>query len=260
MLPDFALIRPTSLEHALGVIDEEHLPLCGGTELLLVMKMGLLFPTALVDLTGLPDLQRLDRNGGDLVIGGCVTHRTLSSDPLVRTAVPLLAEVEGFVGNPRVRAQGSIGGNLCFAEPKSDVATVLIALDARVTLVGPDGPRTVAMDRFVEGPYATVRDDRELLTEIRVPLGTPPRGRYVRLQTMERPTVGVAAVATDDRVRVVVGAVGRMPVHADFGTVSSVDVDRLMGLVEPLEDLTGAVDYKRHVTEVYVRKALAGLS
>lgn len=259
MLPDFDLLRPTSLDEALTVVDEDHIPISGGTELLLVMKMGMSTPEALVDVTRLDELDRLLIEDGQLVVGGGVAHRSVHRDPEVQRRLPVLAAVEEAVGNARVRAQGTVGGNLCFAEPRSDLATVLIGLDASVVLASAQHRRELPMAEFIEGPYTTVREDTELLVEVRIPV-QPRRGNYAKLQTVERPTVGVAAIADDDRVRIVVGAVGAVPVHRDFPSVGAVDVDAIMDLVAPLPDLTGSEEYKRHVTEVYIRRALEGLA
>lgn len=260
MLPDFQLVRPASLEEAVEAISEERVPVGGGTELLLAMKLGMLMPEALVDLTRLAELGEVEMGDGELVVGAGVSHLRLSTNADVRTHFPMLARVERAVGNPRVRAQGSIGGNLCFAEPKSDVATALIALDAEVTLLGPRGRRRMPVAEFIEGPYTTARADDELLVDVRVPVAGPRRASYVKFQTMERPTVGVASVVDDSAVRVVVGAVGALPVRADFPSVDAVDVDAILAQVEPLPDLTGSEDYKLHVTGVYIRRALEELA
>lgn len=259
MLPDFALVRPSTVAEAVAALDDDHLAVCGGTELLLAMKMGMIVPQALVDISRLPELGHLRVEGDELVIGAGVTHHRAGRDPQVRQRAAMLARVEDAVGNARVRAQGSIGGNLCFAEPKSDVATALIALDAEVVLAGPDGVRRMPVADFVVGPYTTDLDDRELLLEVRVPCDERNRATYLKFQTMERPTVGVAAAIAGDRVRVAVGAVGPSPVYADFGALGDVDVDALLERVEPMADLTGSVEYKQHITGLYIRRALEEL-
>lgn len=260
MLPDFALYRPATVAEAVTALDEDHVPLCGGTELLLAMSLGLMSPRALVDVGRLDEMRRLDVEEGTLVVGAAVTHREVHRSAAVQDLVPLLADVEAAVGNARVRAQGSVGGNLCFAEPKSDLAAALIALDADVVLAGPGGVRYVPVASFIEGPYSTIRGDDELLVEVRIPTRSTVRGCYLKFQTMERPTVGVAAVADGDRVRIVVGAVGPIPVVSDFGSLGEVDIEAVLAEVDPMPDLTGSVDYKRHVTEIYLRKAVAELS
>ncbi|MDH3250375.1 MAG: FAD binding domain-containing protein, partial [Acidimicrobiia bacterium] len=119
MLPPFEHLRPGSLEAALDTISETAAPYAGGTELLLAMKAGLLRPDTLVDVKRIDRLTRVETAGDQMSIGAAVTHREALSDPAVRRLLPVLAEVLGRVGNPRVRAVGTLGGNLCFAEPKS---------------------------------------------------------------------------------------------------------------------------------------------
>lgn len=261
MLSPFELERPVSIPDAVSRIGEDALPYCGGTELLLAMKMGLLRPGTLIDLKGIPELVGIRVDSGALVIGAATTHAQIATSPLVAGSFSLLAEVTERVGNARVRAQGSIGGNICFAEPRSDLTTVLVALDATVTMESPRGQREVRAADFLLGAYWTNREADELLTEIRVPLPeAPARGVYVKLQTSERPTVGVVALRRGDTVRIGIGAVAEKPFIADFDSASSVDSTDIASQLEPTADLAGSPRYKRHVTAVYIDRALAALS
>ena len=106
----------------------------GGTELLLVMKLGFAEYGHLVDVKGIPELRRLEAEDGALVIGGGVTHRTLERSALVREGWPALAAMERSVANVRVRGAGTLGGNLAFSDPHSDPATFLLAAEAEVEL------------------------------------------------------------------------------------------------------------------------------
>jgi carbon-monoxide dehydrogenase medium subunit len=255
VLPPFALHRPTTTAEALSLLAEDSVPYSGGTELLLAMRMGLIRPTALVDLKRIPEMQEIRTDGPRLLIGAGVSHDRLATDPLVEQHARLLAAAEREVGNARVRAQGSIGGNICFGEPRSDVATVLIALEAELGLASSAGERSVPAEEFFLGPYWTARDATELLTAISIPLPCA-EGVYLKFQTVERPTVAVAAVRRPGGdYRVVVGAVGEVPVWADYPVVGDVDPVDLVGRTSPVSDLTGSERYKRHVTEVYVRRA-----
>ena len=258
MLPAFALSRPTTVQGALELIDEDRVPYWGGTELLLAMRVGLLRPDVLVDLKRIPELRRIAVDGEELVIGAGCSHAELAASPIVRDAARLLAEVESGVGNVRVRSQGSVGGNLCFAEPRSDVAAVLIAMDASVELRTAGGSRNVAVRDFVLGPYWTDREPHELLTTIRVPLPAAD-GVYRRFRTSERPTVAVAAVRRASGVRVVIGAVSDRPYVVDAGSPAEIDVDEIGLAIDPTPDLAGSVRYKRHVTTVCLRRALREL-
>lgn len=256
VLPAFDLVRPHSVTEAIGAIADGGVPYAGGTELLLAMRAGLLRPETLVDLKALPELAFVENDDGRVSIGGSATHTAVASSPLVREHAPVLAQVLREVGNPRVRASGTLGGNLCFGEPKSDVAPILIALEASVTLRGKNGSRELPVEEFAIGPYTTSLGDSEILTSISIPT-VHGRIAYAKHQTMERPTVGVAiAVSGDGATRVVVGAVGPAPQVFDADDPNDVDPADIAASVEVLPDLTGGERYKRHMTGVTVRRAL----
>lgn len=260
-LPPFALRRPATIDEALRELSEDSVPYCGGTELLLAMRAGLHRPDALVDLKRVPELSGVRVDDGVLVIGATERHADLAAHPVIQERLPVFARMEKHIGNARVRSQGSIGGNLCFAEPKSDVATMLMALGATVTLAAPAARRTVTVEEFVAGPYYAEKEPDELLVDVRIPLRDGLRGAYVKFQTMERPTVGVAVLADDAAgwYRLGVGAVGEVPMAWSFGSLGEIDPDAVAGWVDPTPDLSGSEEYKRHVTGVYVRRALAKL-
>src|SRR5437870_4812343 len=160
MLRPFALHRPGTAEDAcalLATLGEDAAPYAGGTELLLLMKLGLLRPPHLVDvkrIAGFGDIA----DGPSLTIGATVTHRTLERSSLVGERAPLVAAVARHVANVRVRNVGTVGGNLAFADPHSDLATLFLTLDATVTLVSPRGRRELALADFTRGAWDTARE------------------------------------------------------------------------------------------------------
>lgn len=261
-LPAFAHARATTVDEALAELAGGAVPYHGGTELLAVLRLGLARPERLVDLKPVAELRGVRRDGDLLQIGAGTTHKELGADPLVRADAPLLGEVADLVGNVRVRASGTVGGNLCFAEPKSDVATALLALAATVTLRSPAGQRELPLDEFLLGAYETALEPGELLTAVSVRAGAAAAAAYCKLQTAERPTVGVAAAApgtASTRYRVVVGAVGELPVVIERDELAGFDARAIAAEVDVIPDLAGEEDYKRHVTAVYVGRALAAL-
>lgn len=261
VLPDFRYHRPSSLDEALKLVSIDQLPYAGGTELLLTMRAGLIRPDALVDLKRLSELRRITEAEDGVIVGGSVTHQAVIDSPLVRKSLPILTEVLGTVGNPRVRAAGTLGGNLCFAEPKSDVTTLLDALEAEVELRSATGTRTVPMENLIVGPYTTLREPNELLTSIRIPKRDGRPAVYRKYQTMERPTTCIAAAITlRGACRLVIGAVGGKPAAFEAPSPAELDLDRVLAKLEVLPDLTGSETYKRHLCAHYARDALENLA
>ncbi len=260
VLPRFELRRPETLADACEMLTFDDMPLAGGTELLLAMRMRVLRPDSLIDLKRIPDLAKILVEDETLVIGGTATHHAVATSTLVRERLPILPEVLAQVGNPRVRASGTLAGNLVFAEPKSDVIPILLALDAQLVLSSQDGTRSLAVDDFILGPYYSAREPDEVLTEIRIPLGRVRRAVYLKYQTMERPTVGVAALDFHSgQRRVVVGAVGEQATSLDMSPGDQVDGRSVAADIDPIPDIAGSARYKRHVTGVTIDRALARL-
>jgi aerobic carbon-monoxide dehydrogenase medium subunit len=279
MIPRFSLARPRSLAEAFAVhaaADGEGAYVAGGTELLQVMKMGLAQFATLIDLKGLPELRGVALEpDGALRIGAATTHRELERDPLVRAHLPALAGLEAHLANVRVRNQGTLGGNLAFAEPHSDPATFLLACDARVELAGPGGRRELAIDEFVLGPLYTARDADEILVAIRVPATPAGAGRaYEKAKFFERPAVAVAvqlgvAGGAVTGARVAVGSITEVPIlvpeaaaayqgapatETGLATAGAAAAAAFAGL-DAVDDLNGAAGYKRHLAGVLLRRA-----
>ena len=148
-------------------------------------------------------------------------------------------------------ARAPIGGNLAFAEPRSDLATACVALDASVEIAGPAGDRrTITVDELVVGPYETTLQPDELLVRLLVPARQRPGARYWKFQPMERPTLGVAIVPDGEQAIVVVGAATERPVRATLpsGTDgAAAAVHQFCAGLELIADLTGSAEYKRAV-------------
>lgn len=260
-LPSFAHERPTTLADALALIGEDAVPYGGGTELLLAMRVGLLRPAVMVDLKRIPELREIGVEDGALVIGGTATHDEIAEHPLVAEHASVLRRVERAVGNARVRSSGTIAGNICFAEPKSDLTVTLLALGAVLELASARGARTLTVDELLQGPYWTDRADDELLVKVSVPLEPGRVAVYRKFQLSERPTLGVAAVGWrgEARRRVVVGAATEVPVRVDVEQEAELDVDAFAAELDYVPDISGSEEFKRHIAAVMVRRALSEL-
>ncbi len=279
MIPRFSLVRPRSLDEAFAAhaaTEGEGAYVAGGTELLQVMKMGLAQFATLIDLKGLPELHGISvQPDGSLRIGAGATHREIERSQIVREAVPALIGLEAQLANVRVRNQGTLGGNLAFAEPHSDPATFLLACDADVELAGPGGSRRLPIIEFVVGPLFTAREPEEVLLAIHVPAAGAGVGRgYAKAKFFERPAVAVGVeFRTADGViaaaRVAVGSITEVPVLVDGAAAAfegvpateagmaavAQDAAAAFGELDAVDDLNGSADFKRYLAGALLEHA-----
>ncbi len=220
------VLRPTSLAELQALLreygDEAQL-YAGATELVVAMKLGLTDAELLIDLKGVAELADVMIDDDRVRIGATATHRWLERDPELGSVLPVLGEVERRVANARVRAIGTIGGNLVFGEPHSDPSTFLVAAQARYLLAGSDGSeRAVAAQEFLRGPFEADVMPGEVLTEIEVPRVPNRVYAYQRFVMTERPAANVAVRldVSDGQVTaaaVVVGAATPLPAELPAG-------------------------------------------
>jgi carbon-monoxide dehydrogenase medium subunit len=245
----------------------------GGTELLLAMKHDLLRYEHLIDVKTIAGLNRIELKDGAVMIGGTATHRAIERSSVVKENLPVLAEMETRVANVRVRASGTLGGNLCFAEPHSDPATLLLALGAKVNVQGKAGARSMAIDKLITGSYETSLAPDEIMTGVEIPvLAKSQRAAYLKFQLKERPTLGLALVMDLDgdtikKASAVVGSVSAVPTESEKANGllvgSKAQVEKQLGdaaqaladAADPLDDLEGSAEYKRHLIGVFLKRA-----
>ncbi len=276
MLARFAIHQPATVAEACGLLDAlgpEATVYAGGTELLVIMKERLAAFSDLVDIKHIPGLSDIHLDGDTVVIGPLATHRVIERHPLIRDRLPLLAALEANVANIRVRSTGTIGGNLCFAEPHSDPATLLVAWGARFTLISSRGEREIDAAGFFTGLLETARAHDEILTAIRVPIPTAHTvSAYERFKIHERPTATVAVTLTvaDGAIAhatIVAGSVCERPIRLGAAEAllagAPLDAsafaraaDAAQHEIEPTVDQFESTDYKRHLVGVLTRRAL----
>ena len=172
MLKRFRLEEPESaaeVSELLGRFGDSAKIYAGGTELLLAMKEGLVQYERLINVKKLKGLSEVSGENGTIKIGALCTHHQLENSSLLQQKLPSLVKLEQNVANVRVRQAGSIGGNLCFAEPHADPGTLLMALSAKLVAEKTSGKREITAEDFFVDAYETSLAADELLTGIRVP-------------------------------------------------------------------------------------------
>ncbi len=286
MIPVRHYVRPASLEAAARALREaggRARVLAGGTDLIVLMRAGRASPGCLVSLSGIPGLDRIERGEeGGLVLGTRVTWSAILEAAPAPVGFPapafaMLAEAAAEVGAVQTRNAGTLGGNLCHAAPSAEAAPPLLALDAAVEAVGPDGRRRIPLGAFLLGPNRTALAPDEVLAAIHVPPPPPGlAGTYLKgalRGAMEIAQVSVAAavaLAPDGRVaaaRVALGAVAPAPFrvaaaetalegrHPDAAAVAAAAA-HAAGAARPITDIRASAEYRRHLVEVLTRRAL----
>ena len=280
---EFDFAEPRSVAEASQMLAEygdDARIIAGGSALMLAMRQRMLAPTHLISVAKLPRLHGIDFDPHQgLRIGAMSRHVDVARSELVKAHAPVLARMAAQVANPQVRNQGTIGGNLCYADPSTDPPGCLMALDASVVLGSTRGERVLSMEEFLVDYYTTAMESDELLLEIRVPLPAPgTQGEYTRfLRTAaeHRPLVSVALVVqregqTCHQARLAVGASTPIPTRLRRAedclrgkTVNAQLAAQVAAIVaediQPVSDLRGSSEFRRAMVRAVTRRTVSTL-
>jgi carbon-monoxide dehydrogenase medium subunit len=275
----FEYHRAATADEALALLDrygDDAKVLAGGMSLIPLMKLRFASPGHLIDIGRLAELSGISESEGALRVGALTRHRDLASSEVLAAGYPAMAAAAPLIADPIVRNQGTIGGSLAHADPAGDWGSVLVALDAEVVARSSSGERVIAVDDLLESQFTTTLAANELLTEIRVPAPEARSGgTYLKLERKvgDFATVGVAVQLSleDGRVgRAGIGltAVGSRNVKAGDAEAAlrgreptedaCAEAARLAAAAaQPIDDVRGSIEYKRHMVEVFVRRGLS---
>jgi carbon-monoxide dehydrogenase medium subunit len=192
---------------ALADAGEDARVLAGGQSLAIMMRLGLARPPALVSLRDCPGAAAIVACEHGLVLGPRTTMAAAAASAAVRAAAPVLADAASQVASPHVRNFGTVVGNLCQADPGSDLAAPLLCHDAVATARSAAGERRIPVSQFVQGPFQLSLAEGEFVTALSVPPLPGWRGAYRKLvwRSADHPLAGAAA-AVDVRDGVIAGA------------------------------------------------------
>ncbi len=267
----FDYVRAGSADEAVALVaehGEDAKFLAGGMSLLPLMKLRLSTPTVLVDVGRLGDLSYV-RDGGDhIAIGALTRHRDLETNDMLAEECGVVRAVAGQVGDNQVRHRGTIGGSVAHGDPASDLPAALLALDATFVVHGPGGARHIAAHDFFEGFLETALAPDELLTEIHVPKTGASGFGFQKFNRRAQDYAIVGAVATRVRGDTHIGLVnmGTTPLRAHAVEqalaqgASPADAAREAAVgTEPPADLGASSEFRSHLAQVLVRRALEAL-
>jgi carbon-monoxide dehydrogenase medium subunit len=260
---DFAYHRPASLADAAAAFagGGEAAYLAGGHTLLPAIKSRLRAPDALIDLAAIPGLTGVSEDGDRVWIGAMTTHAAVEADKALRAALPSLARLASGIGDPQVRARGTLGGVLANNDPAADYPAAALALDA---IIETDRARHRADDYF-QGMFATALEDGEIIR--RIGFRTPVRAAYAKFRhpASRYAIVGVfVARHGDGSVRVAVTGAGPGVfrwAEAEAALAADWSVAAVAGLAPEADDLNtdihAGAEYRAHLCGVMLAKAVA---
>jgi aerobic carbon-monoxide dehydrogenase medium subunit len=279
MIPGaFEYYAPRSLTDAVKFLTEHKDDvkiLSGGQSLLPLMKMRLSKPGFIVDIGRIPGLDMITEEGDSLIIGGLITHAQIESSELLKKKCPLLPQTATTIADVQVRNCGTIGGSVAHADPAGDWPATIVTLDAEIKIVGPNGERWVKCADFFLGLLMSVLEPDEIVTAIKVPITGNDKTAYLKAAPRSSgfAVVGVAVrLALDGNEtcnEIAVGITGVTDKAYRAERVEQMLKGKRLGAsaieqaareatrnIEVIEDINGSSEYRKHLTEVYVARAM----
>lgn len=280
MIPaTFEYQAPATIDEALSLLaanPDEAKILAGGHSLIPAMKLRLAQPGLLVDIGRIKDLAYIREQGDQIAIGAMTTHHKIESSALLQKICQLLPDCASHIGDVQVRNKGTIGGSVAHSDPAGDWPAAIIALNAQMVAVGANGERTINADDFFVDLLTTALTPGEILREVRIP---KPSGRFVHsYQKVRHPASGFAVVGIAVAMRLAAdgscetASVGITGVASKAYRAAAVEAalkgqplnDQTIALaaahatdgIDANSDLYASEDYRRHLAQVYTKRAL----
>lgn len=284
MIPaQFDYVTPATLNEALALLAEhpdDAKILAGGHSLIPAMKLRLAMPQLLIDIGRIKDLAYINEADSQIRIGAMTTHYQIESSARLKEICPVLPAAAALIGDVQVRNKGTLGGSLAHADPAADWPAVMLALKAEIVVVGGNGERLISADDFFVDLLTTALEAGEILREIRIPVPSGSYGQaYVKAAqpasgfavagvaahlirdangNCQSASIGVTGVASK-AYRAVAVENALTGTSLDEQSIAKAAAHAADG-VELNGDLYASADYRRHLAQVYARRAIAAAS
>ena len=274
----FEYHAPASVDEALAMLgryDGEARVLAGGQSLVPMMNFRLATPKAIVDLNRIPGLGYIEEEGPVVRIGAMTRQRQLEFDPLVAAKLPLLRAALRWVGHLPTRSRGTIGGSLAHADPSAEIPMVLQTLEGEVVARGPQGERRIPAQELFQAALTTSLAPLEIITEVRFPSMPARAAHAVEEFARRKGDFAIAAVAVMllrdggrcAKARLATAGVGPTSIRLrdaeavleqkGLGEEAIAEAaDKAKAAVDPVSDLNGSAEYRRHLTGVLTSRAI----
>ncbi len=257
----FAYNTPGSVADAVKAAAlEDSKYIAGGQTLLQSMKLGLIAPSALIDLGAIAEMKGICRDGNNVVIGAATTHAEVAASKDVQQAIPALAELAGHIGDRQVRNRGTLGGSLANNDPAACYPAAVMGLGATVHT----NQRKIAADDFFVGVYTTALNEGEVITAVSFPVPEKAGWQKFKQPASRFSLVGVFVAKTAGGVRVAVTGAGANGVFRASGLeallAANYSANALAGATVPADelnsDLHGSAEYRAALIPVLAGRAV----
>jgi aerobic carbon-monoxide dehydrogenase medium subunit len=255
--------RPTSLRAVASTLAkaEDAKLLAGGHTLLPTMKLRLASPKTLIDLNGVEGLAGIEARGRTVVIGAMTRHEDVASSKEVAGAIPALAHLAGMIGDPAVRARGTIGGSVANNDPAADYPAACLALGATIIT----NQRKILADDFFTGLFDTALEEGEVITKISFPVPAKAAYEKFRNPASRYALVGVFVARRGREVRVAVTGAGSNGVFRHTKAEEALAARFSLKALDGVEaspamlngDIHASAEYRAHLIGVLTRRAVA---
>lgn len=262
----FDYVRAEALDEALAVLAAEGSDarvMAGGQSLMPMLNMRLARPKVLVDVMRIGALNRIDENGGRIIVGAGVRQARLLAWPQLAAKLPLVALALPWTGHEQTRSRGTICGSVAHADPSAEAPLYLIALDGEVHLRSARRRRVVAAGDYITGMMSTARNDDELIEAVAFPV-KPERGygfREVARRHGDFAIAACAAVAHADGIRLAVAGVADRPELRDWSDLEGDALDDALNAfayeLDARDDIHATARYRRDLVRQIGREVIA---
>lgn len=271
----FDYVKPATLRDAIKTL-ARYGPrasiLAGGTDLISLITEDMAKPQVVVDIKGLPGLNKIELKDGLLCVGALITFSDLRESPLIAKKLPVLREMTGWLASVGIRNRATMVGNLCSAVPCCDSGPILLVYDAAVLVAGPKRRRKVPLGDWFIGPRKTVLKRGEIATGVVVPLPRKKQAAcFVKLRRYEGEDLAQASVTilalAGDSYRVAFGSVAPRPIRStrieallEGKPLSDELIAQAVRLapqeMAPITDIRATKEYRTHMIGVMLERGL----
>ncbi len=277
----FEYVRARSPEEAvqlLATIGDGARVIAGGQSLLPALNLRLDAPTHLIDISRIAELRGISVKPNGIRIGACTRHSDLERSELIAQRFPLLTQAVHRIAHAAIRNRGTIGGNLAYADPASELPACMVAFDAVFVVLGQKGERRIPAAQFFTGMFATALEAGEILNSVEIP--SRPANEKSQFSELSRrrgdyAIIGLACVAqlrdsAFKDIRPVYFGAGDAPILAGkarslilSGDTSRIEAgmrDALAEDLKPQDDLQASAAMRLHLAAVLLKRCIAGLT